>query len=116
MDYKKQVARCRRFVAELERRLGAELEVETESQIQDASFHSQIRVEGVLLRFSNFGDMVATTDDDSIAPSTLNVIKELAETHGYIFIPHDLLEVGYSGRNPGVTSIRNWWIRYFDWV
>ena len=116
MNYKKQVTRFRRFVSELEQRLGKELDVETESHIQDASFHSQVLLHGVYLRFSNFGDMMATTDDDSVAPSTLDVIKELAATHGYVFIPHDLLEEVYTGANPGVTGIIDWWTRYFDWV
>ena len=82
--------------------------------IQDASFHSQVLLDGGYLRFSNFGDMVVTTDDESIAPSALDIIKDLALKHGYVIVPHDLLEEDYTGKNPGVTSIRDWWIRYFD--
>lgn len=116
MDYRKQVSRFRHFVTALEERLGEKLQVETESHVQDASFHSQVLIGGAHLRFSNFGDMVATTDDKSIAPATLDIIKNLLAAHGYVFVPHDLLEEDYTGDNPGVTGIRDWWIRYFDWV
>jgi hypothetical protein len=116
MDYKKQVARFRQFVAELERCLGKTLDIETESHIQDASFHSQVLLDGAYLRFSNFGDMAATADDEAIAADVLNNVKELLVKHGYVFVPHNLLEEDYTGKNPGVTGIRDWWIRYFDWV
>jgi len=104
MDYKKQVARLRQFVSELEQRLCKKLEIETESHIQDASFHSQVLLNGANLRFSNFGDMVATTDDESIALDTLGNVKELLVKHGYVFVPHALLEQDYTGKNPGVMG------------
>lgn len=116
MVYKEQVARFRQFVSELEHSLGKTLKTETESHIQDASFHSQVYIDGAYLRFSNFGNMVATTDDESIAPATLGNLKELLVKHGYVFVPHEMLEEEYTGDNPGVTGIRDWWIRYFDWV
>ena len=115
-NYERQTARVLRFVRDLEPRLGGKLEYETDSHIQDASFHSQVMVDGACLRFSNFGNMIATTDDDSITASTLDIIKSLAALHGYIFIPSDLLNEVYTGTNPGVTGIRDWAIRYFDWV
>ena len=94
MDYSKQVSRFRHFVSELEERLGQKLQAETESHIQDASFHSQVLIGGAYLRF----------------------ITNLLAAHGYVCVPHDLLEEDYTGEHPGVTGIRDWWIRYFDWV
>jgi hypothetical protein len=40
----------------------------------------------------------------------------LFEQHGYVYMPATILEQPYTGNNPGVTGIPNWWIRYFDWV
>ena len=116
MDYEDQIARFFQFVSQLEKRLGNKLKVETGSNIQDASFHSEVLLGNTCLRFSNFGNMIAVSDDKAIPPVTLETVVELAQQNGYIFIPTELLEEEYDGDNPGVTGIRDWWIRYFDWV
>lgn len=41
---------------------------------------------------------------------------DLCARLGYVFVPTEYAELPYDGANPGVTGIRDWWIRYFDWV
>ena len=89
---------------------------ETGKAIQDASFHSQLIFEWGTLRFSNFGDMIGFTPDHEAPPAVMDSVERLAKENGYILIPTDVLEKRYTGKNPGVTGIRDWWIRYFDWV
>jgi len=108
------------FAHQLEHALGVALETETGTAIQDASFHSQVRVPSpdsvVQLRFSNFGDLVALSAEDSVATDIVDTIKRLALSLGYVYVPTRSLTTPYTGRNPGVTGIRDWWTRYFDWV
>src|SRR5687768_6570902 len=113
--------RFRRFAEELASVWDKPLTIETESHIQDASFHSQIMVpvrdgESVLVRFSNFGDMATFAEEVAIPDDLRQALLELFEKHGYVYVPAHVLETPYSGGNPGVTGIRDWWIRYFDWV
>src|ERR1700722_9270821 len=63
-DYQDAVRRFRAFTDELEKTLGIPLVAETESLIQDASFHSQILVDNAWVRFSNFGNLVAISNED----------------------------------------------------
>jgi hypothetical protein len=97
------------------------LRCETGVYIQDASFHSEITLpleNGLVacIRFSNFGDMVSVSDGNPVPNATLQLLQELFLHHGYVYVPAAVLDAPYSGRNPGVTGIRTWWIRYFDWV
>lgn len=94
---------------------------ETGSAIQDASFHSQIFIplgdgHNALLRFSNFGAMATIGPDEPAPTELLETVVELLEKHAYDYVPASVLEQPYTGANPGVTGIRSWWIRYFDWV
>lgn len=89
---------------------------QTGAEIQDASFHSQLIFEWGSLRFSSFGDMIAFTPDHDTPPTVTALIETLAKDSGYVLVPTDILEERYTGRNPGVTGIRDWWTRYFDWV
>ena len=119
--HRESVVRFRAVARDLSNELGVELRMETETQIQDASFHSQIYLPGGwfghhLIRFSNFGDMVSINEDDGLPPDLLERIQEILSRHGYVYIPYVLLEQPYTGVNPGVTGIATWWIRYFDWV
>ena len=120
-DYARAVQRFKRIAEELASRWDKPLTVETESHIQDASFHSQIMVpvrdgEFVLVRFSSFGDMATFAEEVAIPDDLRGTLLELFQEHGYIYVPARVLEAPYSGENPGVTGIRSWWIRYFDWV
>lgn len=102
----------------LEQALDMTLEAETGNE--DASFHSQIRMgvfdgELVVIRFSNFGDMVAISGEECLPAHLHDHVKETLGARGYVYIPEAVLGP-YTGENPGVTGIRDWWIRYFDWV
>ena len=105
--------------------LRKKLECETGSNIQDASYHSQIflgegtlKLEGeyALVRFSNFGKLIAFVNEDSIIESVkIDIIQNLNEL-GYTHIPEHVLYQPYTGKNKGVTGIDSWWVRYFDFV
>ena len=110
------IARFRGFAAALDAAAGSAHDIETGSQIQDASFHSQIALGSGWLRFSNFGDMVSITPDYELDDATLALVSSLCHEKGYCFVPTAFGELPYDGTNPGVTGIRDWWIRYFDWV
>jgi len=120
-DYKGSNVYFLAFASSLNEEFGTHLKAETGSDIQDASFHSQIYFSvGLerfhLIRFSNFGDMVAVNDDSEMPDEILERIKKLLTQHKYNFVPCSHLDVPYTGSNPGVTGIDSWWIRYFDWV
>ena len=127
-DPDRAVARFNAFVRELEALLGERLASETEGWIQDASFHSQVFLPASIravpagpsevtpLRFSRFGDMVASGAERDLKPEALSQIRRLLEAHGYTVVPVAYLHRPYTGRNPGVTGIESWWVRYFDWI
>lgn len=117
-DYRRTVDRFRTFVSAAEQTLGVTLHTETESKIQDASFHSQILAAPPipLIRFSSFGNMVAMYSDDPIPADLQRSLLALFDQHGYIYIPDEFLAQPYTSPNPDVTSIHTWWIRYFDWL
>jgi hypothetical protein len=114
-------ARFAKFVEELSAALGTSLRSETGSYIQDASFHSQVFLplsddHCAVVRFSNFGDMVAVDDEEPIPDTTIKQVTELLAKHDYTWVPAAVLHAPYTGVNPGVTGISSWWIRYFDYV
>lgn len=120
-DYDRATKRFATFADDLSVALGHQLNTESGSHIQDASFHSQIYLPlndewRAVMRFSNFGDMVAISDDESVPAQSMKLILDLLTKHGYVYVPSSVLEESYPGTNPGVTGIRDWWIRYFDWV
>jgi hypothetical protein len=131
-DYDAVTARFAKCAEALSTALGIALKLETGSYIQDASFHSQIYVpieneRYAMIRFSNFGDMVSVgtcyfgemapdVGDKPIPPALLKAIVAVLEKEGYVYVPAEVLTQPYTGKNPGVTGIRDWWIRYFDWV
>ena len=84
--------------------------------IQDATFHAEVRLDGGLLRFSNYGDMVALAPDNTVDTETIGVLMKLTEQLGFHLIPTEVAETSYTGRNPGVRGIDTWWIRYFDYL
>lgn len=120
-DYKTAERRFAKFTEALSSAVGVPLKSETGSLIQDASFHSQIflplREERyALIRFSNFGDMATVSADEPVPAALLETVIELLGKHGYVYVPSRVLDRPYKGKNPGVTGISTWWIRYFDWV
>jgi hypothetical protein len=119
-DYETANARFARFVADLSAILRVSVSSETGACIQDASFHSQAFLplpdgRQALIRFSNFGDMVAVGDEPVPEP-ILATVLELLICQGYTYVPASALNAPYTGANPGVTGISTWWVRYFDWV
>jgi hypothetical protein len=115
-DYNTAVSRFRHFAAQLDTLTAVPHKIETGSLIQDASFHSQIDLGAGWLRFSNFGNMVSITPDHQINDITISLVAKLCQENEYLFVPTEVAETPYTGKNPGVTGISSWWIRYFDWV
>ncbi|MEM6329005.1 MAG: hypothetical protein AAF790_02025 [Planctomycetota bacterium] len=116
MDYRREIERFQAFFAQLQEHLAVALEYETEAHVQDASFHSQIRIGETWLRFSNFGGMVAFDDDDAINTQTRHSAMRLLQQNGYRFVPSVELQHRYTGRNPGITGIPDWYTRFFSWI
>jgi hypothetical protein len=116
------------FAHELEQTLGVSCLIEAGALIQDASFLGQIMLPEplvgkastsgapVLLRVSNWGQMATLTNEEALEPAVLEQIKAMLGRFSYVYIPPSVLELPYTGNNPGVTGIRTWWIRYLDWV
>ena len=113
-DRSNAIARFREFATELAE--ASTVELVSDTRIEDASFFADLWFGAGALRFSCFGDMIALTPDAEPPPSLLEHIRKLATRHGYVFVPTDVLEQPYTGINPGVTGIRDWWIRYFDYL
>jgi hypothetical protein len=124
-DYEKEQQNF--FVAKdhLQCVLRQKLDFETGSHIQDASYHSMIKISGQLLknpedyaqvRFSNFGKMISFVNENCIKENIqIDIVQHLI-TLGYAYIPEKVLEEQYTGKNPGVSGIYTWWVRFFDWV
>jgi hypothetical protein len=115
-DHKRATAKFSTLAQELERRIGRPIVIETGTSIQDASFHSQIQLDGGWLRFSNFGEMIALTPDNEVPADVVGMVKALASEHGYVFVPTAALERPYPATVDGASSITTWWIRFFDWL
>lgn len=120
-DYDAATERFGKYAEALSIALGRPLENESGSYIQDASFHSQIYLPlGMerfgLIRFSNFGDMVTVSEEEPVPKELMEKITDLLMKHDYVYVPSSVLIERYTGKNPGVTGIKNWWTRYFDWV
>jgi hypothetical protein len=115
-DWPKESADFSSFLRELESKVGRNFEYETGSRIQDASFHSQIVLPGGLLRFSNFGRMIAFTPDNEVPAEIRLVIGQLANARGYTLVPTTDLEQPYPRGGGTRLTIGTWWIRYFDYL
>ena len=118
--------RFRALVPALEQLLSGPLQFEDGVYIQDASFHAQAFVpqaalrralgpsECCVVRFSNFGDMVAVRPEDALQPAVLAKLCEALTAAGYLYVPQAALDHPYTGG--GVNGIWTWWDRYFDWL
>lgn len=119
-DHYQAQQRFRAVVAALAE-LGIAGEAETGENIQDASFHSQLFIPDLLhkqtvIRFSNFGDLVAMTDDELMDPAQVQAIKSTLVTHGYVYVPYAMTLGAYRGHYYSVSEIcQSWWDRFFDW-
>jgi hypothetical protein len=95
-DYKQATAKFAAFVELLGVEFDAKLTPETGVQIQDASFHSQVFVspagsDRFVIRFSNFGEMVAIHDDANVDSEVFKKLVKMFADHGYNYIPSDVL-------------------------
>jgi hypothetical protein len=115
-DWARESADCAGFVSELASRVGRKFEFETGSRIQDASFHSQVVLPGGLLRFSNFGRMIAFTPDCDVPEEIRSVVEQLAVKRDYTLVPTADLEKPYPRGGGTRFTIATWWIRYFDYL
>jgi len=123
-DYDQLNREVRAVWRELESQLGRTLPIEDGSRIQDASFHADIIlwqqqsgkvIHRVSLRFSNFGNMVTLTDEESVPDVEYRIIQSTLHDHGFTYVPTDELEKEYYGVIPDRRTIGTWWIRYFDY-
>jgi len=93
-----------------------------EDKIEDASFYGDIillerKVNNIIckyaVRFSNFGFMATITmsgyeNEDKV----IDVIKQ----SGFIYIPHEVLDVEYDGLYGDRDTVATWGIRFFDYL
>ncbi|MFD2784640.1 hypothetical protein [Hymenobacter rubripertinctus] len=122
-DYLPKLRKLQLTVAVLQMETGLQLPVETGSAIQDAPFHSQVLLPGPdensvnqVLRFSNFGELVALADEELIAPLLLATIVRLLANHGYVYVPEVVYNLEYTGKQVGIDPVLNWWQRFFEWM
>lgn len=95
---------------------------ETGAEIQDASFHGQIFVpfagRFMLVRVSNFGRFVTFFNDDvdCLTTEARDRLLGIFAAHDYVFIPPEVLFTPYDGACRGVSGLRDWGSRYFEWI
>ena len=118
--------RFRALLPALEQLFGGPLRYEDGVYIQDASFHAQVFVppstlrralrpnEHAVVRFSNFGSLVAVWPEDAVEPAALTRLREVVTAAGYLYVPQPALDRPYTGG--GGDSTWTWWTRYFDWL
>jgi hypothetical protein len=115
-DYHGSVARFETFVRALEADLGQPAELETGDKIQDATFHSDARFvlasgDAVLIRASNFGELVTIYEDEKVPEEMRARIVSLLQAHGFVYVPYRLLKLPCSD-----PTFPDWWGRFFDWL
>jgi len=115
-DYESELSSFRRAAAAIAARVPEPVEVDDD--VQDASFHGLLRIGGEAgsLRFSNFGRMAAFASEEGVGAPLWKMVEEVLSARDYVLIPHRLVAGPYTGKNKGVTGIKSWWVRYFDWV
>ncbi|MGZ3584986.1 MAG: hypothetical protein ACXVCT_19780 [Ktedonobacterales bacterium] len=98
---------------------------ETYPTIQDASFHGakylprELLTEDyvVSIRTSNFDHLATVYDDETIVqPDVLSTIGSVLEEQGFTYVPTEILDAPFTGKNPGVSGFRTWGQRYFDYL
>lgn len=112
----------------LEVALGVELECETGSLIQDASFFASLILPPELMvvpvpprhertiNFSNFGRLVAIGGEREVGPGAVATIRAILASANYCWVPAILHELPYDGVcSDDAGPIADWYGRFFTW-
>lgn len=106
-----------RFKADLDRSLP--VPSEDIRQDQDVSYFGRIFLPASLttngygchIVASAFGNMMSVEGEADVLPPWLDLIKAIAENHGFLYVPERLL---FQRCQPGEDY--EWWRRFFDYV
>ena len=120
LDWDATQERVTRLQSKLARITGAHASMSGWSEIQDATFHSEVSLLGkgrrVMVRFSNFGSLFTVSAASELVHE--HVIAEIVQAvsyAGFIYVPEDALATPYTGRNPTFKGA-TWWGRFFDYI
>jgi hypothetical protein len=127
------LARIRPLLPELEHLTGLPFKID--EQIQDASFFAELSATDpterplpsgsrcietfIGVRFSAFANLFTIWTCSSVRPLTDDErvqIAELISSAGFLYVPAELLESPYTGNNWHLQHLRNWWLRFFDYL
>jgi len=111
-----------------------ELAFDRDGNVQDASFHDELRIlhpnsfransvvalaPEIAVRFSNFGRLytIHSSFPDLLTKYPVDAIRALVERHGWVYVAADELDDVYDGKNQLLRDGTNtWWIRFFDYL
>lgn len=113
-DYLAAQQRFESFISEIQHQTGMAFVKETGVSIQDATFHSQAILPGGILRFSNFGNLIALAPGHQVPSDLMETLQFLAPDFDYRLVQTELLQHKYDGA--AAADIRDWWTRFFDWL
>jgi hypothetical protein len=112
---------------EIEALIGRELVfagLQDTSCIEELNLHHHMVTSGPLgpwldvefnIRFSNFSNFVAIVENPNFKSISHPIKKviEILESHGFVYIPNDILELEYKGRYRDLLDEPTWWDRFF---
>jgi hypothetical protein len=118
LDLEAAESRMRAFAHALSIALGVSLRTESGVLLQDANYHGEVFLPSTgaiesSIRFSNFGNLVTIFRTEDVRSDWVNVITDLIEEHGYSYVPEAVLQQSYTGRNKGISGVKDWFQRYF---
>lgn len=102
-----------------------------DENVQDASFFTELAIleppiYGVnmyhyvlSIRFSSFGNFFTVWSNsisEKIEDAKINEVIAQTEADGFIYIDAETLGQKYTGKNPHLSDLANWWSRYFDYL
>jgi hypothetical protein len=106
-DYETLVNRVDKIANDPEQHFGLTFKID--NQVQDASFHCNIRIPhelvlkprpnlGSSVRISNFGGLATINFEEEYSGETISTIKEIIERHDFIYVSYDELDQEYDGQ------------------
>jgi hypothetical protein len=104
----------RLFLQGLEECLGHKLDYETNSSLDETTFHAEIFLASGSLRFSNFGRLVAFVGDASLPANLHKSVSELSEELNFVLVPQDVLDARYAGCHARLGRCDSWQQRFFE--